>query len=116
MYDNLPPDLPRLRTLETFFALGLDEIRKAIAVKEQQEAAATARRAPPPVPDWIISTGRPPSTPGAAGARTVHVGGCGMAHGTIAALTHAQALRALTVEDVPPCQYCRPDSELGVLD
>ncbi|MFE4873861.1 DUF6233 domain-containing protein [Streptomyces sp. NPDC056682] len=115
MYDHLPPDLPRLRTLETFFVLGLDEIRKAIAVKEEQEAAM-ARRAPPPVPDWIISTARAPSTTGATGARTVHVGGCGMAHGTITALTHAQALRALTVEDVPPCQYCRPDSELGVLD
>jgi hypothetical protein len=112
VYDHLPPDLPRLRTLETFFVLGLEEIRKAIAVKEQ-EAAEDARRSPPPPPDWVVAYQRSARGPVAEG---VHVGGCGMAAGRTEAVTREQAIRALTVDAVPACPYCRPDNALGVLD
>lgn len=45
----------------------------------------------------------------------VHVGGCGMAPGQPKAITREQALRALT-DGVPACPYCRPDTDLGVLE
>lgn len=111
MFDRLPPDLPRLRTLETWLSLALDEVRKAIAIKEQQEAEAAARRTPPPTPDWAIEmslTGSP---------QTVHIGGCRMGgtQNRTKPIARDQALRALT-EGVEACQFCRPDSELGVLD
>jgi hypothetical protein len=112
VFDHLPPDLPRLRTLETFFALGLDEVRKAIAAKERQEAEAAARRTPPPSPDWALSYLRTGHT---TRPDAVHVGGCGMAGKRTKPLTREQALCALT-EGVEACPYCRPDSELGVLE
>ncbi|MFD9633637.1 DUF6233 domain-containing protein, partial [Streptomyces violascens] len=80
---------------------------------EEQREAAMARRTPPPPPDWILSYLRTGST---SRADAVHVGGCGMTGKRTKPITREQALRALTVEDVPPCQYCRPDSELGVLE
>lgn len=109
MFDHLPPDLPRLRTLETWLTLTLDEVRRAIAAKERE--AAQTRRTPPPPPDWVIEmslTGTPV---------TVHVGGCRMGGtaGRTKPLIRDQALRALT-EGIEACQFCRPDSELGVLD
>ncbi|WP_234376461.1 DUF6233 domain-containing protein [Streptomyces sp. CB01201] len=112
----MPSHLDLLRFLERVQLQQLDQTRRWIAAEEARQAEIAARQPPPPPPDWVITAGRGPALPGTAGARTVHVGGCGMAHGTSRPVTRDQALRAITVEDVPPCQYCRPDSELGVLD
>ncbi|MEV8529261.1 DUF6233 domain-containing protein [Streptomyces sp. NPDC052000] len=112
MYERLPPDLPRLRTIETYLVLALDEARKAIARAERVQAERAARRPLPQTPDWIIATGRRPSVPGATGPRTVHVGGCGMAHGTTEAVSSEQARRALAVDGIPACEFCRPDNIL----
>ncbi|MFD6329456.1 DUF6233 domain-containing protein [Streptomyces niveus] len=32
------------------------------------------------------------------------------------ATSREQALRALTVDQIPPCVYCTPDRDLGVLE
>lgn len=106
-----PSRLTLLRFLERVQLQQLDQTRRWIAAEEQREADEAARRTPPPPPDWVIEmslTGTP---------QTVHVGGCRMG-GTQARtkpLSRDQALRALT-EGIEACQFCRPDSELGVLD
>ncbi|MER8002956.1 DUF6233 domain-containing protein [Streptomyces sp. NPDC095613] len=114
MFD-LPPDLPRLRTLETWHATWLRRIREAIAAVEEREAEA--RRAAverelrrPPVPEWIVSRGidarREPVQ--------VHQGGCHMAGKHIKPITRDEALHLLAA-GVEACSHCRPDTELGVL-
>ena len=110
--NDLPPDLPRLRTLETWLALQLQAVRTAITAAETRERerqrGLTMR---PPPPDWLIeaSIGRdaPPVY--------VHVGGCHMAGKRSKGVARDVALRALT-EGVDACPHCRPDSELGYLD
>ncbi|MFE9372226.1 DUF6233 domain-containing protein [Streptomyces sp. NPDC006711] len=106
-----PSRLDLLRFLERVQLQQLDQTRRWIAAEE--ERATAARRTPPPVPDWVIAYQRSGTGPVAEG---VHVGGCGMAAGRTEAVTREQALRALTVDAVPACPYCRPDSELGVLE
>lgn len=110
MYD-LPPDLPRLRTLEQQLTIWIGHVRTAIAAAEQREAErrqGEARR--PPIPDWIlelgIGVGAPPSE--------VHVGGCYAAGKRRRTIDRDQA-RALLAEGVRACSHCRPDTDLGVL-
>lgn len=110
MYD-LPPDLPRLRTLETWLLMTLERVRQQITVAEQVEAMDAARRVPPPPPAWAleVNAARQPSA--------VHVGDCAVgAAGMWRPLTRDAALRAIAVEGVTPCPFCRPDAALGVLD
>ena len=108
---DLPPDLPRLRTLETWLALTLDEVRAAIAAAEKREAErqrGIERR--PPQPDWLLELslgGRHPLA--------VHTGGCHMAGKRPRAVTREAALQALA-DGVTACTHCRPDSELGFLE
>ncbi|WP_030663801.1 DUF6233 domain-containing protein [Streptomyces rimosus] len=106
---ELPPDLPRLRTLETWLRLQLTAVRARIQFLEQQERD---RPAPvrPPRPDWLLETER-------LGGRNgrpvrVHVGGCGQARGR--AISREQAVDALG-QGVEACYGCRPDTELGIL-
>lgn len=110
--NDLPPDLPRLRTLETWLALQLQAVRTAITAaetRERERQRGIAMR--PPQPDWLIeqSIGRdaPPVY--------VHVGGCHMAGKRSKGATREAALRALT-EGIDACPHCRPDSELGYLE
>lgn len=107
---DLPLDLPRLRTLETWLRLQLDLVVRAIAVaerREQERLQGEAHR--PPVPDWTIETGI-----GAGHAPLyVHVGGCHMAGKRQRPVGRDQAVRAI-VDGVEPCGHCRPDTELGV--
>ena len=109
--NELPPDLPRLRTLETWLSLQLDQVRAAITAAEQREQErqrGIERR--PPAPDWLLEFslgGRHPVA--------VHVGGCHMAGPRPRGVPREAALRAIT-EGVPACTHCRPDSELGYLD
>jgi len=110
--NDLPPDLPRLRTLETWLTLTLDQVRRQIAAVEQRE---TERQrgiaARPPEPDWLIEQGINRDSP----AVYVHVGGCHMAGKRSRGVGRDVALRALA-DGVPACSHCRPDSELGYLD
>jgi hypothetical protein len=110
MYD-LPPDLPRLRTLRTWYGLWVARIDEAIAAAEQREKErqqGEERR--PPTPDWVmeLSIG--------VGARPieVHVGGCYAAGKRQRVITREQALAALA-DGIRAYIHCRPDTELGVL-
>ncbi|MGP3684131.1 DUF6233 domain-containing protein [Streptomyces sp. IBSNAI002] len=108
---DLPPDLPRLRTLETWLQLSLDRIRQQITAEEQRLAAEAARRDPLPTPGWLIEHG---IGVGRAPVR-VHAGGCWDTRSRCKPADRDTARRALA-EGVEACTHCRPDTALGVLD
>lgn len=108
---ELPPDLPRLRTLETWHATWLKLIQAAIAEAEatQRQAAREAARAALPAAGWKIEVQRML----ADGAPwRVHRGDCTMGKGR--PCTREEA-RRLLADGVESCPYCRPDTALGVL-
>ncbi|MFJ3201040.1 DUF6233 domain-containing protein [Streptomyces sp. NPDC086989] len=107
---DLPPDLPRLRTLETWLGMTLERVRQQIAAAEQQEAAAARRELPPP-PDWLIEHG---IGVGAHPVR-VHAGHCWDTRSRCHPASRDLARRALA-DGVEACTHCRPDTALGVLD
>ncbi|MEU2739216.1 DUF6233 domain-containing protein [Streptomyces sp. NPDC007095] len=112
MNDDLPPDLPRLRTLETWLILSLTRVQRHIADIEQREAERRhGQQVLPPIPDWLLEVGIGSGKSPVA----VHVGGCHMAGGRVRGIPRDQALRAIT-GGVDACSHCRPDSELGILD
>ncbi|WP_306192151.1 DUF6233 domain-containing protein [Streptomyces sp. MK5] len=109
---DLPPDLPRLRTLETWLLLTLDRVRRQIADAERREQERRrGERARPSIPDWILESSLNRNAPPLA----VHVGGCHMAGKRWKAVPRDVALRALS-EGVDACGHCRPDAALGYLD
>ncbi|GHH58054.1 DUF6233 domain-containing protein [Streptomyces candidus] len=108
---DLPPDLPRLLTLETWHAMQLERIRAAIRVAEETEVSRRReeeRLAQPP-PEWLAE----PSPAGGPG--TVHCGYCGFHGGRVRGIGVDAARRAL-VEGAEACPACRPDTALGLLD
>lgn len=109
--NDLPPDLPRLRTLETWLAVSLDRVRQQIAAVEQRESERRQgdERRPPP-PDWVLELGIGVGAPPAE----VHVGGCYATGKRRRAISREQALSALA-EGVRACTHGRPDTALGVL-
>lgn len=109
---DLPPDLLRLCTLETFLVLLLDEVRRAIAAAEQREVERQRGiEARPPAPDWLLELGLNRDAPPVQ----VHVGGCWNAGKRSRVIGRDEALRALA-DGVKACGACRPDTELGLLD
>ncbi|MEV5592254.1 DUF6233 domain-containing protein [Streptomyces sp. NPDC052496] len=106
---ELPPDLTRLRTLETWLGIQLADVRARIQQVEQQE-----RHRPEPIrpaqPDWLLETARLSGRRG--DPLYVHDGACRAGKGK--AITREEAMQAL-VQGVEPCPYCRPDTELGIL-
>ena len=110
--NDLPPDLLRLRTLETWLSLNLTQVRQAIAAAEQREAERQhGIEARPPTPDWLIEQGLNRNNP----PLHVHAGGCWNAGKRSRAVNRDQALQALA-DGIPACTHCRPDSALGFLD
>lgn len=109
---SLPPDLQRLRTLETWLAYTLDEVRAAIAVAEQREREEQqGRERRPPPPEWLLEQGLNRDSPPVQ----VHVGGCWNAGKRSKGVTRDDAVRALAA-GVRACSACRPDSALGFLE
>ncbi|MEU3663983.1 DUF6233 domain-containing protein [Streptomyces sp. NPDC032940] len=109
---DLPPDLPRLRTLETWLALALDEVRQAIALAERREAERQRGiQARPTPPEWLLEQGLNRDSPPVQ----VHVGGCWNAGKRSKGISRDEALRALA-DGVKACGACRPDAELGYLE
>lgn len=109
MFD-LPPDLPRLRTLELWHRMWLQRIEAAIAEAEATEQRQQqAARLVPPCTGWKLQRGidrdRTPMS--------VHQADCGLGSGPT--ITRDQALRLLA-DGVEACAVCRPDVELGVLE
>ncbi|WP_318202938.1 DUF6233 domain-containing protein [Streptomyces sp. SCL15-4] len=110
--NDLPPDLPRLRTLETWLAHTLNRVRRQIGELERQEQERQqGAQARPPAPDWLLELGIGRDSPPVY----VHEGGCWSTGKRARGVSRAAALRAL-VEGVPACPHCRPDSALGYLD
>ncbi|EDY66858.1 hypothetical protein RKD30_002079 [Streptomyces pristinaespiralis] len=111
---ELVSDIPRLallRFLRRVQEQQLAQTDRWIAEEERRTslAAQRVRRTAPRDPGFVISHGI------GAGRRPfeVHVGDCRMAQRT-KPVTPAEA-RELLAEGVEPCQFCRPDSELGML-
>ncbi|MFI6143384.1 DUF6233 domain-containing protein [Streptomyces griseus] len=113
---DLPPDLDRLRTLETWLALSLKRVREEIAAVERPvepwlapRKPAAARAAVPrrePTPDWGISSagiGR--------SVAEVRRGDC-FAGGVMQPLS-AERARAELADGVQVCGVCRPDRVLN---
>ncbi|MFJ9037443.1 DUF6233 domain-containing protein [Streptomyces sp. NPDC102406] len=110
---DLPPDLPRLRTLRVWHAMWVDRLDAAIAAAEQREAErARGAAARPPDPDWLIERGL-----NKRAAVYVHEGTCwaGRKATRTQGITREQALQAMA-EGVDVCPQRRPDTALGVLD
>ncbi|MCX5231427.1 DUF6233 domain-containing protein [Streptomyces sp. NBC_00233] len=101
---DLPPDLPRLRTLEHWLVLSLDRVRRRIAEVETREAALRPVRQLPESPGWVLSFLRECGRPV---ADSVHIGDCRLAarHRT---LSRHEARRALTDGGIRACEICRP--------
>lgn len=108
---DLPPDLERLRTLETWLTITLARVRRKIAQEEQQAAGMRRAQRLPIVPDWVLERGIGKGSPPVA----VHMGGCHMAGGRVRKLERDQAVQAIH-DGVEACRHCRPDTSLGLLD
>jgi len=93
---ELPPDLPRLQTLETYLRLQLVAVRAAIAQLQQQPEGYTLQ---------VMRTR--PDTP----LSWLHRAGCPTGGGP--ELSRSEALIALGEPGVQPCDGCRPDRELA---
>ncbi|WP_030180469.1 DUF6233 domain-containing protein [Streptomyces sp. NRRL S-813] len=110
---DLPPDLPRLRTLETWLVLSLDRVRQQITAVERREAERQhGENARPPTPDWLLERGITRTN-----LVAVHAGDCWIVRKSnrCAPVSRDQALDAMR-QQVPACSHCRPDTELGYLD
>jgi hypothetical protein len=108
---DLPPDLPRLRTLETWLVLTLDRVRQQIADAERRELERQRGiEARPPAPDWLIERGL-----SGQDAVYVHAGDCWNAGKRAKGITREQALRALA-DGIKACPHCNPDTALGFLE
>ncbi|WP_405506279.1 DUF6233 domain-containing protein [Streptomyces cyaneofuscatus] len=112
MYD-LPPDLPRLRTLRTWYAMWLGRIDQAIGQAEEKQRAEQlkAQRQVTATPDWVVEVGIGQGAP----AVDVHVGGCRMAGKRRQTISRDEAVRLIS-QGVNACTHCRPDTELGILE
>lgn len=111
MPDPLPPDLPRLRVLETHYELQLQTVRERIARIQAQAAV------PPPEPGYIIQ--HIPHRGGTGEGRgIVHRETCSLLEGVSSEhLLPFQAYAArVTLEDPvevnTPCEVCRPEEVL----
>ncbi|MFH8867201.1 DUF6233 domain-containing protein [Streptomyces griseus] len=109
MYD-LPPDLDRLRTLETWLTLTLDRVRQQIKDVEQQDRPqAPAPQPTPPrrprTPDWgLLYLGGTPE---------IHRGDCWATGRTLQPITTERA-RSELADGAKACDICRPDRPLGM--
>ncbi|WP_318219013.1 DUF6233 domain-containing protein [Streptomyces sp. SCL15-6] len=109
---DLPPDLPRLRTLEAYLVLLLGEVRAATTLVEKREAERQRGLQDRPLPpDWLLEQGLNRDGPPVQ----VHCGDCWNKGKRTRRLSLDKARHALT-EGVKACGVCRPDSALGFLE
>lgn len=108
---DLPPDLPRLRTLRTWHAMWVARIDEAITEAERRDAEEQHRRerAARPRPEWIVEREH-------SGPPTIHTGDCGIKLKglRVAGCTQEEARRALA-DGANDCPLCRPDNALGLI-
>ncbi|MDX2922342.1 DUF6233 domain-containing protein [Streptomyces sp. NE06-03C] len=121
MDDDLPPDLDRLRTLETWADLYLTRIRTRIAAVERQQARPPQQApAPTAVPPSRPAAGPRPARPpdwGLAEAgigvsvTEIHRGDCWASGKKLLPVT-AERARAELAGGARACDACRPDRVL----
>lgn len=113
MFDDLPPDLPRLETLRHWHAMWVERIDAKIARvrKAEEQRARAAAAAENRAPDWLVDYGLNRD----ALPLAVHTGDCHMAGQRAKGVDSDTARRALA-GGVTACTHCRPDTELGYLE
>ncbi|MEV6667920.1 DUF6233 domain-containing protein [Streptomyces nigra] len=140
----LPPDAPRLRALLAFLEeqiaenqtvgmylrLQRDAVREALARAEgggptQRAKTKSAQQRRPALPSFapsrsgrrstgfVVQQKRTPSGPEPA---MIHTDDCTMIDGPAHPIQGHEARAALTDPNIAPCAFCRPDTELGVLE
>ncbi|WP_409468524.1 DUF6233 domain-containing protein [Streptomyces sp. HC307] len=117
MSEDLPSRLELLHFARRVFVqqatAGLAQIDRWIADEERREAERREAEAQKPTPpEWLLQYGL-----NRRNADAVHTGDCWAAaqSGRCRPVGRAEALDALR-HQVPTCQYCRPDTALGVLE
>lgn len=112
VFDDLPPDLERLRTLRVWHALWMERIDRKIAdLQRRQAEEERGRRNRPQPPDWIVELGI-----GAERAPVqVHAGDCYMAGKRRRPVNRDEARRLLAT-GLRACNHCQPDIQLHMLD
>ncbi|MFF2573562.1 DUF6233 domain-containing protein [Streptomyces sp. NPDC058084] len=110
---DLPHDLPRLRTIETYPTVALAHVQAAIATAEELEVELRARRPRREPAAWVLSYLREGGRPV---PDSVHAGDCRMTSRNTRPLTAPEARRLLAGGHVEACAVCRADSELGILE
>ncbi|MCL7382123.1 DUF6233 domain-containing protein [Streptomyces sp. 35G-GA-8] len=98
------PRLAALRFLERVQLRDLERTRHWIAAEEGRAAETATTQPQPPPPEWVVDR------------KIVHSGDCWAADKRSQAITRKQAIEALTQHQKQPCDVCRPDTSLSVLD
>ncbi|KAB2971049.1 hypothetical protein F8R89_02650 [Streptomyces sp. SS1-1] len=112
MFDDLPPDLDRLRTLRVWHALWVQRIDAKIAALQRRHAEEeNGRRRRPAPPEWIVELGigadRSPVQ--------VHAGDCHMAGQRRRAVSRDEARRLLAT-GLEGCSHCEPAARLHIIE
>ncbi|MEU6534131.1 DUF6233 domain-containing protein [Streptomyces sp. NPDC046928] len=112
MFDDLPPDLDRLRTLRVWHALWVQRIdAKIAALQRRKTEEESGRRRRPRPPEWIVELGigadRSPVQ--------VHAGDCHMAGRRRRAVSRDEARRLLAT-GLEGCTHCRPAARLHIIE
>jgi len=106
-----PSRLEMLRFARRVAVQQVEQIDRWITQEERLEAERSqGEQAQPLAPDWALELGLGQSPP-----VYVHVGGCHMIGKRHRGINRDEALRTLA-DGVDACPYCRPDTELGVLE
>ncbi|GHB78965.1 hypothetical protein GCM10010377_81270 [Streptomyces viridiviolaceus] len=112
MFDGLPPDLERLRTLRVWHVMWVRRIdAKIAAIVRRQAEEARGRDDRPRPAEWIVELGigtrRPPLQ--------VHAGDCCMAGRRHRPVGRDEA-RRLLASGLKACGHRRPDVRLQIID
>lgn len=106
---DLPPDLPRLRTLETWLRYTLARVEQQIAHLEQQQHI-NRTITPPEPPPWLAEY----DISGQRRVVQIHRGDCAMTGPRTKKISEREARAGIL--EARACQFCRPDTALGILD
>jgi len=137
---ELPPDAPRLRailahldkqvadheTIGIYLHLQREAVLAALAQAEappQRRSGRPAKGAAPlrtmgmshaaSRPQFVVQQKRTPRGPEPA---IIHLGDCSMIEGTPHPISEHDARVSLMDPNLEACGFCRPDTELGILD
>jgi hypothetical protein len=128
---DLPPDAPRLHAILRYLDAALAEgdiVRTYLEVQRGRVLAALREAEAPDVgvppqqpatdpradgPETPFKIGRVRSPDGPV-ARAVHLGDCHLVEPLARGATAQEARLALVDGQLDPCEFCRPDAELGI--